>query len=299
MSSLPESLHSTLQEVLAQMGDRSAIQSSQPLSGGCINHASRVETARKVYFLKWNPDPLPGLFKKEAAGLSLLAATQTVKVPQVLTFSERTNTTPAYILLEWLEGGGKEDPARLGEQLAALHKSASISLSSQQYGLDHDNYIGSNPQYNHPWPDWPTFFVQQRLLPQMTLSQKLGNLTSDRSKRLEKLFQHIPDLLQGIDHLPSLIHGDLWGGNVINSSHGPALIDPAVSFSDREAEIALTELFGGFAPRFYNAYQSTWPLQAGYLQRRDLYNLYHLLNHLNLFGESYGYQVDLILRRFT
>jgi protein-ribulosamine 3-kinase len=299
MNSLPESLHIALKQALTQIGDRSAIQSSQPVGGGCINHASRIQTARNVYFLKWNPEPLPGLFEKEAAGLSLLAATQTVNVPVVITFSERTSTIPAYILLEWLESGGKEDYAKLGEQLAALHQSASFSSIPPSYGLDQDNYIGSTPQYNHPQPDWLIFFIQQRLQPQITLSQQLGHLTNDRKKRLEILIDRLPDLLQGVDRQPSLIHGDLWGGNVINSARGLALIDPAVSYSDREAEIAFTELFGGFPSQFYHAYQSVWPLQAGYRERRDLYNLYHLLNHLNLFGESYGNQVDSILRRFT
>ncbi|MBE0696283.1 MAG: fructosamine kinase family protein, partial [Anaerolineaceae bacterium] len=259
----------------------------------------RVETGKNIYFLKWNANTLPGLFEKEAVGLSLLAATKTVIVPEVLAFSERTNATPAYILLEWLEGSGNADQALLGEQLAALHRSASESAKKQQYGLDHDNYIGSTPQYNHPEPDWPTFFIQQRLLPLITLNQQQGRLTPERITGLEKLIDRLPDLLNRSSHSPSLIHGDLWSGNVINSPRGLALVDPAASYSDREAEIAYTELFGGFNARFYDAYQRVWPLQAGYPERRDLYNLYHLLNHLHLFGESYGYQVDLILRRYT
>jgi fructosamine-3-kinase len=298
MTSLPPALHLPLLKDLACLGDSSPIQKCEAVGGGCINHASRLITRQNAYFLKWNTAPLPGMFQNEAAGLRLLSATHTVPVPTVFALSETTPEHPAYLLLEWLESRGNGDQARLGEQLAEMHRWREPNKPAQ-FGLDHDNYVGSTPQHNQPDNDWPAFFIQQRLLPQMQLSHSLGLLHYQRRLRLEKLCERIPELLQGITQIPSLIHGDLWGGNVINSPRGLALIDPAVSYSDREAEIAFTELFGGFSASFYQSYQSAWPLQPGYADRRDLYNLYHLLNHLNLFGESYGHQVDSILSRYT
>jgi protein-ribulosamine 3-kinase len=299
MNSLPQTLQLTLRDTLARLGDATPVESCREVSGGCINHASRLQTGRGIYFLKWNPDPLPGLFTTEAAGLGLLAATHTVAVPAVLAYGEQSGKTPAFLLLEWLEGQGAGSQARLGEQLAALHHASVQSQLSPQYGLGHDNYLGSTPQNNCMDDRWPIFFAHQRLAPQMVLCDQLGRLTPERKRRLERLIDRIPSLLDGVEYFPSLIHGDLWEGNVIDSTRGLAVIDPAVSYSDREAEIAYTELFGGFSALFYSAYQSVWRLQPGYSDRRDLYNLYHLLNHLNLFGESYAYQVDLVLRRFT
>lgn len=298
-AALPETLQEPLRETLRRLGDSTEIRSARPVGGGCINHAMRLETGQSLYLLKWNADPLPGMFACEARGLAQLAATQTVRVPNVYDFAEAQAGHPAFILLEWLEGTRAGDSARLGEQLAELHRQGVSPQYPPAYGLDEDNYIGSSRQINHWEPDWARFFANDRLRPQMALAQQNGILNDDRQRRLERLIERLPELLGGVPRQPSLIHGDLWSGNVITGSDGLALIDPAVSYSDREAEIAFTELFGGFSARFYAAYQATWPLDAGYSQRRDLYNLYHLLNHLNLFGESYGYQVDAVLHEYT
>jgi fructosamine-3-kinase len=294
VSGLPESLREPVTQAISRLGDRSAIQSARSLGGGCINNAMRLETKNAVYLLKWNQDPLPGMFTCEARGLELLAATQTVRVPAVFASEEAVDGHPAFILTEFLEGSGTNNQAKLGEELAELHHQA----ESPAYGLDHDNYLGSTRQINTPAQDWTTFFAESRLRPQMQLAVQNGHLTGDRRKRLETLINRLQELLGGYHPRPSMIHGDLWGGNVIPGPDGPALIDPAVSYSDREAEIAYTELFGGFSARFYTAYQSIWPLDPGYPQRRGIYNLYHLVNHLNLFGESYGYQVDLVLKKY-
>ncbi|HMQ31833.1 MAG TPA: fructosamine kinase family protein, partial [Chloroflexaceae bacterium] len=191
-------------------------------------------------------------------------------------------------------GGARARRAVLGEQLAALHRH-----SAPVFGLERDNFIGGSPQPNGRLVSWPAFFRERRLLPQLDLAAANGLLPAARRRALERLAGRLDDLLASAEP-PALIHGDLWGGNVVGAPGGaPALIDPAVSYSHREAELAFTELFGGFTPRFYAAYNAAWPLDPGYADRRDLLNLYHLLNHLNLFGEGYGLQVDQVLRRYV
>jgi len=298
MNGIPETLRRHLESMLRGQGDPGPLRSVRPLGGGCINNAMRVETDAGVYLLKWNPDPLPGMFAAEARGLQLLAETGTVHVPAVYAFSEPQDGLPAMILLEWLEGPPNiQSMARLGEKLAELHRSGRSPNAA--YGLDRDNYLGSTPQVNGWETDWPRFFARCRLVPQMELARRNGRLTPARARLLERLIGRLDALLGGVERRPALIHGDLWGGNVIPGPDGLALIDPAVSYSDREAEIAYTHLFGGFTREFYQAYRATWPLEPGFEDRIDLYNLYHLLNHLNLFGEGYGADVDRVLRRYA
>lgn len=298
MIGIPTSLHEPLRQALDNLGDLSAVLSTTPVSGGCINHAARLETRDHRYLLKWNADPLPDMFQCELRGLLLLASTRTVRVPAPFAAVEAGKSHPAFILLEFLEGSGIAGQAELGEQLASLHAKGASPQVPPAYGLDEDNYLGSTVQKNGWVNSWPEFFAVYRLIPQMELAGNNGRLLPERRRRLERLIERLPDLLGSGEQRPSLIHGDLWNGNVIPGPDGLALIDPAVSYSDREAEIAYTELFGGFVPRFYVAYNQAWPLNPGYTDRRDLYNLYHLLNHLNLFGESYGFQVDAVLRRY-
>jgi len=301
MSLIPASLLNPLTAGLESLGDSTPIQAAKRLGGGCINHAVKLETLSGQYFLKWNEQPLPGMFSSEAHGLNLLAATKTVPIPKALAVSEAKGSQPAFLLLEWLEGPAPKSQAELGEQLAKMHHDThgSEAEDKQYYGLDHDNYLGSSPQYNSPRADWVTFFIEMRLTPQIKRAIDLGRMPSGRRQRLERLIEDLPVLLNYATGRSSLIHGDLWSGNLQSGKNGLALVDPAVSYSDREAEIAYTELFGGFSRAFYKAYQANWPLSQGYSERRDIYNLYHLINHLNLFGESYGHQVDAILRRYT
>jgi protein-ribulosamine 3-kinase len=301
MSGLPGALIPPLQAALASLGDSTPIIATTGVGGGCINNGLRLETQKEVYFLKWNDAPLAGMFPAEAYGLEQIARTHSVRVPGVLGLAEKGASagSPAFLLLEWLEGPAQQDQAVLGIQLAEMHRRGLSPQNPPAYGLDRDNTIGSTPQRNAWDTDWVTFFRESRLRPQIELARRNRRLPAERQRRLERLIERLPDWLGGVQRQPALLHGDLWGGNVISSPDGPALIDPAIYYGDREAELAFTELFGGFSTRFYQAYHATWALDPGYAERRDLYNLYHLLNHLNLFGESYGPEVDGILRAFV
>lgn len=284
-----------LERCLVNLGDGTPIVQISSVGGGCIHQIFQLITEKRAYLLKWNPAPLKGIFEVEARGLQLLAATDAIRVPQVLA----VNTQPAFILLEWIDSAGHSsgwDQERLGHQLAALHK----SVTPQAYGLDHDNYIGSSPQINDWLPDWVAFFRENRLQPQIILTGELGYLSGEHLQKLSRICDHLDHWIDERSVRPSLLHGDLWTGNVLCGPAGqPVLIDPAVYYGDREAELAFTELFGGFTYRFYQAYNESWPLNPGYPERRDLYNLYHLLNHLNIFGPEYLRQVLIIIDRYT
>jgi fructosamine-3-kinase len=284
---LPSPLIQALETILGPLA------ASEPVGGGDISQAARLRLANgRQVLVKWQKRALPGLFTAERRGLELLQAAGAVRTPLVLAHSEQ----PAFIALEWLEHGSKStaSAATLGAGLAALHRAASAV-----FGLDHDNFIGANPQPNHPSADWLLFFREQRLGFQMELAGRNGYLSSGRRQRLEKLLARLDQWLPA-QPPASLLHGDLWGGNWLATSSGqPVLIDPAVYYGHREADLAFTALFGGFPAAFYAAYQQAWPLDPGYEERKDLYNLYHLLNHLNLFGEGYGSSIDSVLRRFV
>jgi fructosamine-3-kinase len=275
--------------IIAAIGPLTAVA---PLGGGFGARLLRVTAGCASYALKWAP---PGsaaaMVAAEARGLRALAAAGAVRVPAVIAVGE----APAFVLSEWLDGAGaRPDQATLGEQLAALHRH-----TAPAFGLDRANFIGGTPQLNAWSATWPAFFREQRLLPQIARAAAAGLLPASRRHALERLVARLDDLLAA-PASPSLIHGDLWGGNVVAAPGGaPALIDPAVSYSHREAELAFTELFGGFSARFYAAYAAAWPLDPGYAERRDLLNLYHLINHLNLFGEAYGPQIDATLSRYA
>ena len=299
MIDLPQSLLEPLQQALIQIGVTDPVVSARALSGGCINNARHIRTAQDEFFLKWNASISSDVFSAEAHGLKLLEVANAVRAPKVLAVgSSSDNAFPSFLLLEWLspEPGhtNRLDPGLFGEQLAALHQT-----TQQNYGLERNNYIGPTPQINRWEADWVTFYRDSRLQPQIELAASLGNLSAQRRRGLETLLDRLDGWLSHVRRKPSLLHGDLWSGNVIPGPLSePVLIDPAVYYGDREAELAYTELFGGFGARFYQAYESAMPLEPGYSDRRDIYNLYHLLNHLNLFGEGYGLQIDLILRRY-
>ncbi|MGE0770399.1 MAG: fructosamine kinase family protein [Cyclobacteriaceae bacterium] len=262
--------------------------------GGCINHGGRLSTSTGDFFLKWNSArKFPGMFEAEAKGLEMLRATNTLSIPQPIAYGEAGDHQ--FLMMEFVHQAAqiRNYWQALGEQLAALH-----GHTQDAFGLDHHNYIGSLPQFNELHTSWLDFFIEQRLQVQLNLLERGHSISSAARKKFDVLVKHLPDLL--VLEKPALIHGDLWSGNLIVNSRGePCLIDPAVYFGHREVELAFTTLFGGFDPMFYEAYRSVFPLESGYEQRFEIYNLYPLLVHANIFGGHYLSQAANIAGRFT
>jgi len=266
-----------------------AVSRVQPVGGGCINNGARLHTSGGAsFFLKTNATAPPDMFAREAEGLEALRVPDGPRVPRPYVwgadFLLLEDLAPATPRVDFWE--------TLGQRLAALH-----NHTGPAFGFAHDNYIGSTPQPN-PWTDdGYAFFAEHRLGFQARLAFERGLLPADDVRRVERLAARLPDLVP--PQPPSLIHGDLWHGNVIADAHGaPALIDPAAHYGWAEADLAMTALFGGFPERFYRAYEAARPLENGYRRRFGLYNLYHLLNHLNLFGAGYLGSVQRILRQW-
>ena len=297
--SLPETLINALRNPLREAGDDSPIRHATRVGGGDINQAARIETDRGRYFVKWHTAPQPGIFECEARGLGLLADAGAVRVPRVIGHGSVPGSRTAFLILEWIEraGAGKGGRAaeRLGRELALLHRKRQAT-----YGLDHDNYIGRLPQPNRTMDSWVEFYRTQRLGAQRDQAAAQGLLPPHRARLLDQVMESLERWIDESHCQPSLLHGDLWGGNWMVAANGePVLIDPAVYYGDREADLAMTALFGGFPRSFYAAYAEVFPLAPGYNERQPLYQLYYLLCHLNLFGESYGGPVDSILRRYA
>lgn len=261
------------------------IEQHAPLSGGCIHDAWRIEGGGQRYFVKTNRADCVGMFAAEAAGLAALAATHTLRVPQPACHGANRETS--WLVLEYIALERKGSMRRLGEQLATLHRT-----TGTHYGWPNYNYIGAMPQINTPTDDWCGFWREHRLGHQLTLAATNGH--RGRLQQLGgQLLAKLPVLLGGHRPQPSLLHGDLWSGNAgFDEADNPVIFDPAAYYGDREADLAMTELFGGFDAEFYAAYREAYPLEAGYAQRKTLYNLYHVLNHLNLFGGGYLAQAE-------
>lgn len=265
------------------------ITRATPLGGGDINQAWKLTGSDGAeLFAKTHPQPPSGFFTGEAAGLETIAATRSIRVPRVLRVTEQG------LVLEWLDGRPAADHwQRMGEQLAAVHRH-----TRDHFGFEQDNYCGLTPQPNPAMADGFAFFAEARLLHQGRLARDGGHLDSTSVRRLEWLAARLD---RWIPPQPaSLIHGDLWGGNAHCGPRGePVLIDPAAHYGWAEAELAMTTLFGRFPQDFYDAYQSHGTVAPDWEERTSLYNLYHLLNHLNLFGGAYRAGVDSVLKRYA
>jgi len=261
------------------------------VGGGSINEAYRLEgTDSTLYFLKLNDKQHLAMFVAEAQGLEAIAETNTIRVPHALAHGSAGRQS--YLVLEHLELGYRGNARLLGEQLAALHR-----CEGTRFGFNQDNFIGTTPQPNGWKSDWIDFWREHRLGFQLRLSAQNGY--GGQLQRLgAKLSDALPAFFADYSPQPSLLHGDLWSGNHAFLADGePTIFDPAVYYGDRECDLAMTELFGGYPADFYAAYRAAYPLDAGYAMRRELYNLYHILNHANLFGGGYASQAELMMQR--
>ncbi|WP_199250320.1 fructosamine kinase family protein [[Phormidium] sp. ETS-05] len=270
-------------------GETITVNNHQSVGGGCINQGYRLNTNNGSYFVKLNQTCLRDMFAAEALGLQQMWATHTIRVPKPI--GTGTVGNYAYIVMEWLDIGGRGDTTAweaMGRQLAQLHR----PVVADKFGWECNNTIGSTPQINTWTADWGEFWATHRIGYQLRLAKRRGGQFPDG----ERLLGMIPELLANHKPQPSLVHGDLWGGNASVTGDGePVIFDPATYYGDREVDIAMTELFGGFSPTFYQGYNQVWPLDPGYQQRKTLYNLYHILNHFNLFGGSYGGQANRMI----
>lgn len=271
--------------IRAATGTPFAIESRSDIGGGCINECYAVRGAGRAYFVKFNAPSRADMFGAEAEGLAEIARSNTVRVPQPVSHGADANAS--WLVLEHLElqPGNDRSMSVLGRNLARMHR-----VRGRRHGWHRDNTVGATPQINTESDDWVAFWHERRLGFQLKLAESRGH-----GGRLiaagERLLEALPSFFRGYIPPPSLLHGDLWSGNAGQAAGGePVIYDPAVYHGDREADLAMTELFGGFPASFYEAYRAELPLDPGYPTRKHLYNLYHVLNHLNLFGGSYGAQ---------
>lgn len=274
-------------------GKELKVREIQFISGGCINNAVRLRTDEGYFFLKWNESKPAAFFEAEADGLRLLAKHQRIlQTPEVLGTGSVEGTS--FILLTFLQSGYPRDTfwEKLGEGLAEQHRSY-----APLFGLDHNNFIGALPQNNEQIADGLEFFIEKRLRVQAGLALYKNLVEQDFIEKMEQLYEKLPDLLPS--QKASLLHGDLWSGNfLVGKNQTPYVLDPAVYYGAREAEIAFTRLFGGFDPAFYAAYEAAYPLENGFTERAEIYNLYPLLVHTNLFGTSYLSGVLRVLDKY-
>lgn len=259
--------------------------------GGCINHGGRLKTTVGEFFLKWNSaKKFPAMFETEAKGLQLLRSADVIDIPEVVGFGDEGINQ--FLILTFVQQypPSKEYWNNLGRQLALLHR-----MTNNSFGLDHDNYIGSLKQFNHQNVSWVNFFIEQRLSVQLKIAADSNLIDLASARKVEMLYSKLPSLLP--EEKPSLLHGDLWSGNIIiNKLGNPCFIDPAVYYGSREADLAMTRLFEVFNDEFYCSYDDCFPLLPGYSERVDIYNLYPLFVHLNLFGLVYLSRIIAIIK---
>lgn len=268
-------------------GEDFAVRKCRAIGGGCINSTYSVEDGALRFFVKVNRVSGLAMFEAEADGLREIAGAGVIRVPHPVCAGVAEDS--AFLVLEHIDfSSGRRGRAEdLGRRLADMHR-----VSATQYGWRRDNTIGSTPQVNTPADSWPEFWRCRRIGRQLALAADNG-YGGALQRKGERLLARLDGFFAGYAPLPSLLHGDLWGGNYAYAATGePVIFDPAVYYGDRETDLAMTELFGGFPEAFHAAYREAFPLDSGYPMRKALYNLYHILNHLNMFGEGYLGQAE-------
>ena len=273
-------------------GTEFAIANTKSVGGGCINQGYKISSNDAEYFVKLNRASQVEMFVAEAVGLKQMYATNTITIPKPICWGTAGNSS--YIVLQWLNlaAGGNESWTEMGRQLAAMHRQG----TSDRFGFEVNNTIGSTPQINTWMDNWADFFAEQRIGYQLKLAKHKGGNFSDTNKVVNAVRSRLSDRQPEA----SILHGDLWSGNAAITADGaPVIFDPATYYGDREADLAMTELFGGFSAAFYSGYNEVWQLDSGYQQRKSIYNLYHILNHFNLFGGGYGSQAARIIKQMV
>lgn len=268
-------------------GQKFTIGQQRAQTGGCINETMTVSDRDRHFFVKTNRANCLEMFMAEAIALQQIYATQTMRVPQPICWGTTGET--AYLVMENLNLGGSQNWDAMGRKLAAMHH----VTSDRGFGWDRHNTIGATPQVNDWTKDWLDFWINHRLGFQIKLAKRKGWRCPIAESQV---YDAIPSLFADYQPQPAMVHGDLWGGNVGFADGEPVIFDPALYYGDREVDLAMTELFGGFPAQFYQAYQASYPLDVGYHRRKTLYNLYHILNHFNLFGGSYGLQASRMIQ---
>jgi len=269
------------------------VQSFSMIGGGCIHRSYRVDTQQGSYFLKWNDIREAHNLQVEAKGMHLLKEKSLFDIPNVL-FQGEAAEKYTFLLLSFVESGipKRQYWEEFGERLARLHL-----ITTAQFGLPYDNYIGRLPQSNTQYANWADFFVLERLEPMIRMARNAQYLDRYIAREFERLYSRIESLCP--KEAPALLHGDLWSGNILTTSKGEAtLIDPAVYFGHREMDIAFSTLFDSFPTRFYESYNRVYPMELNWEERLDLYNLYPLLVHVNLFGQGYIASVKRTLKQY-
>ena len=276
---MQEKLESAIERSIEEaVGSAFKARKTETCGGGCINDAVLLYGETESYFVKLNTVTKLEMFIAEAAGLEAMFDTETIRVPEPIAYGCFEDT--AYLILESLDLGDQGNWQKMGQQLAQLHRH-----TANRFGWKCDNTIGSTPQHNNWTEDWADFFRDYRIGFQIRLARENGY----SFEQADALLKSIPNILSGHNPEPSLLHGDLWSGNASFLTNGqPVIYDPACYYGDRETDLAFSEFFGGFPSDFYQGYRSEWPLAEGYGQRKTLYNLYHVLNHTNLFGGGYA-----------
>jgi protein-ribulosamine 3-kinase len=286
-------LWATIEEHISrEIGAPFRMADRRTVGGGCINAAYTIQGGGRQYFVKTNAASGLEMFSAEAEGLAEIARAHAIRVPQPICFG--ADDGHAFLVLEHIAmgDGGRSAEEALGRQLAAMHQT-----TRPRFGWHRDNTIGSTPQINTETASWAEFWREYRLGFQLRLAAR-GGAAQTLIAKGEQLMERVEAFFPGGEPVASLLHGDLWGGNAAVDMQGnPVIFDPAVYYGDREADIAMTELFGGFPQRFYGAYQEMLPLDSGYGVRKTLYNLYHILNHFNLFGGGYAAQAERMVER--